>query len=133
MQISPISFCSNFKTNAKKIQQLEQKHARIQYGTEGCNGSLSAKDEYELQLRRELQKLQDEQTAVQYAAEGCNGSLPQYKLARMDEIKDTLKSLSEDDDCDCQICENIRRTYEMPKASIYDGVPASTFYGDWAN
>lgn len=115
--------------NSKRIMDLENKRTAIQWGSEGCNGDLSVKDAYELDLRREYQALQNKHFALQYSCEGCNGSLSAKDAARMEEIAEILndiapKNTTIETRCECEIC--------TPTSSNSYNVPDSTFWGDWA-
>jgi hypothetical protein len=133
MQISSIntqSFKCNLCDNSQRIHQLEQKRQEIQWASEGCNGSLSSKDQYELDLRREYQALQGKAAALQWASEGCNASLPAADLIRMSEIEQELQALEPKK---APVVDPISRDsiYDVPSGNIY-GVPDHTFWGEWA-
>ena len=133
MQISSIN-AQNFgcaRCNSERIHQLEQKHQEIQWSSEGCNGSLSAKDQYELDLRREYQALQNKAAALQWASEGCNASLPAADLIRMSEIEKELSALEPKAAPAEEPIISRDSIYDIPSGNIY-GVPDSTFWGDWA-
>lgn len=132
MQITPIAAqisCTGLKNNSKKIEELEQKHQRIQWASEGCTGSLSALDARELELRREYQNLVNKGVALQWASEGCNASLPAKDMARMAEIEAELSVIEPETAPITPM--TIAQIYDVPKGNIY-GVPDHTFYGEWA-
>ena len=133
MQISSIStqsFKCNSCDNSQRIHQLEQKRQKIQWASEGCNSSLSSKDQYELDLRREYQALQGKAAALQWASEGYNASLPAADLIRMSEIEQELQALEPKK---APVVESIGRDsiYDVPSGNIYS-VPDYTFWGEWA-
>ena len=105
MQISAINSAVSFQRhnvcNQGRIQQLEQKQIAIQAASEGFNASLSTKDAYELELRREKQELIEEQAALQWATEGCNASLCSAKLNRIVEIDKILEAMCPAEECEC--------------------------------
>ncbi len=132
MQISAIKLSNtSFKgmSNSEKIHQLEQKRVENQWASEGCTGGLSAADEFELSLRKELRALEQKHAQVQSATEGCNCGLCAEEYNRMSEIRNILKSFEQE-----TTQEEPKYTssiYNVPSGNIY-GVPDSTFWGDWA-
>ena len=76
----------------------------------------------------------DKKEQLRWAQEGCNGCLSPKQEARLCELERRFS----DDTCDSEElpsrAEHIetRSEFNMPIYEVY-GVPASTFYGDWAN
>ena len=133
MQISAINNQSFgcIRCNSDRINQLEQKRQEIQWASEGCNGSLSAKDQHELDLRIEYQALQNKAIALQWGSEGCNASLPTADLIRMSEIEKELSALEPKAAPVEEPSISRDSIYDIPSGNIY-GVPDHTFWGEWA-
>ncbi len=137
MRITPINFSRSFvgsKENKRRIEELQNEYQRMRWGTEGCNGGLDFDKERELNSRIEYDRLLDKKEQLRWAQEGCNGCLSPKQEARLCELERRFS----DDTCDSEElpsrAEHIetRSEFNMPIYEVY-GVPASTFYGDWAN
>ena len=139
MQITPINLNYSFKsakTNRERIDKLTSERAAIQWASEGCTGSLDDEKEKELALRLELDKLACEHEAFRWASEGCNSSLSPEKERRLE----ALQNLFADDDVEeVEKAEEVEEydfeeepSIDIPPYEKY-GIPASTYYGDWAN
>lgn len=133
MQITPINLNCSFKsvrTNKERINQLRNEEAAIKWASEGCTGSLDPQKARELALRLELENLACQHEAMRWASEGCNSSLSPAEEKRLEALRMLTDGDNEVEDIaefDEEPAVELNSSYER-----YNGVPASTFYRDWA-
>ena len=84
MQISAISNQSFgcVECNSQRIAELQQKQQKIQWATEGCNGSLNSVDQRELDIRTEYEGLLAKSRTV---------GLNEADLARFKDLEISIK------------------------------------------
>ena len=141
MQISSIGANMAFGkvSNSKRIHELEQKRAEIQWASEGCTGELNPEDEYELTARRQLAQLREKQAMLSWSSEGCNCSLCHEDMVQLTKLENIISAIDAKIEKPNKVTVVEKNIYDMPNRSLYEisdknpyGVPDSTFWGDWA-
>lgn len=141
MQISSINANVAFGriSNSKRIHELEQKRAEIQWASEGCTGGLNPEEELELSQRKQYEELRAKQACASWGCEGCNGSLAHDEAVKLTKLENIIGVIDEKLERPNKVTVVEKSIYDVPNRSIYEisdknpyGVPDSTFWGDWA-
>lgn len=141
MQISSVNANVAFGriSNSKRIHELEQKRAEIQWASEGCTGGLNPEEEFELSQRKQYEELRVKQACASWGCEGCNGSLAHDEAVKLTKLENIIGVIDEKLERPNKVTVVEKSIYDVPNRSIYEisdknpyGVPDSTFWGDWA-
>ena len=117
MQVSSINANVAFGriSNSKRIHELEQKRAELQWASEGCTGGLNPEDEYELNTRKRFAELQRKETETSWMGEGCNCSLCQEDMVEMAKLENRIAGFDAKlEELPKKVMVIERSIYEMP-------------------